>query len=250
MESIDTELALKIRNDIILGVYSKGERLSELQLCKTYNVYRTPVRLALRLLEREGITCRGEGRGYVVQSPTVADILQGVEVRGHLEGLAARLMAQSTERFKFLPKMARAMETYTKLIGQGWIDEPMIRNMQAANRVFHTSIFNGCGNEYVGYTCDRICHLPMLAIGSMVFDRSVTEFPENMERGLFRLRLGSAQHQVIFEAIEKGDPVRAEGMMREHSHTLIEYIQTFEKQNESLTVADLVTYSAADINQK
>ena len=49
-----------------------------------------------------------------------------------------------------------------------------------------------------------------------------------MERGLIRLRLGSAQNLVIFEAIEKGDPVRAEGMMREHSHTMIEYIKTFE----------------------
>ena len=249
MESIDTELALKIRNDIFHGVYNKGERLSELQLCETHQVSRTPVRLALRLLEQEGIICRGEGRGYMVQSPTVADILQAVEVRGHLESLAARLMAQSPDRFKFLPEMASAMKTYTKLIGLGRIDEPMIRQMQEANTVFHTTILNACGNDYVGYTCKRICHLPMLAAGSMVFDRAVTDSPENMERGLFRLRLGSAQHQVIFEAIEKGDPVRAEGMMREHSHTMIEYIQTFEKRNESLTVADLVAYSATDINQ-
>ena len=37
-------------------------------------------------------------------------------------------------------------------------------------------------------------------------------------------------------------------MMREHSHTMIEYIQTFEKRDESLTVADLVAYSAAELN--
>ena len=249
MKSVDTELALKIRKDIFQGVYAKEERLSELQLCETHQVSRTPVRLALRLLEQEGIICRGEGRGYMVQSPSVADIIQAVEVRGNLESLAARLMAQSPDRFKFLPEMANAMETYTKFIGLGRIDEPMIRQMQKANEIFHTTILNGCGNDYVGYTCKRICHLPMLATGSMVFDRAVMDSPENMERGLFRLRLGSAQHQVIFEAIEKGDPVRAEGMMREHSHTMIEYIQTFEKRNESLTVADLVAYSAADINQ-
>ena len=80
----------------------------------------------------------------------------------------------------------------------------------------------------------------------MVFDPSVTASPEHMERGLFRLRLGNAQHQVIFEAIEKGDAVRAEGMMREHSHTMVEYIQTFEKRGESLTVADLVAYYSAE----
>jgi len=247
MESIDTELADRIRNDIIHGSYACGERLSEAQLCETHNVSRTPVRLALRLLEREGVIRRGEGRGYLVQSPTVADILQAVQVRGHLESLAARLMAQSPDRAKHLPEMARVIETYEKLIGLGRVDEAMIRQMQVANRVFHTTILNACGNEYVGYTCERISHLPMLAAGSMVFDRSVSESPENMERGLFRIRLGHAQHQVIYEAIEKGDQVRAESMMREHSHTMIEYIQMFEKRDANLTVADLVAYSGVNV---
>ena len=53
MESIDTELANKIRRDVFLGTYDDGMRLSEAQLCDTYGVSRTPVRLALRLLERE-----------------------------------------------------------------------------------------------------------------------------------------------------------------------------------------------------
>ena len=250
MESIDTELAARIRQDIILGAYEGGERLSEAQLCETHNVSRTPVRLALRLLEREGIIRRGEGRGYLVQSPTVDDILQAVEVRGHLESLAARLMAQNPERSRHLPEMARAIETIEdavrKLEHLGELDDAVIWQAQGANKVFHSAILAACGNEYVGYTCKQISHLPMLAVGSMVFDRSVGDTPDQLERGLFRLRLGNAQHQVIHEAIEKGDPVRAEGMMREHSHTMIEYIQTFEKRDDSLTVADLVAYSATN----
>lgn len=247
METIDTKLATQIRSDIIHGTYEEGERLSEAQLCETHNVSRTPVRLALRLLEREGVVQRGGGRGYIVKTPTVADILQAVEVRGHLESLAARLMAQSEERAKFLPHMARAIEAIDTLVKQGQISEPVIKQMQAANSVFHSTILEGCGNEYVGYTCERISHLPMLAVGSMVFDRDVIDSPDGMERGLFRLRIGNAQHQVIYEAIEKGDVVRAEGMTREHSHTMIEYIQTFEKRDKSLTVSDLVAYSAAEV---
>lgn len=69
-----------------------------------------------------------------------------------------------------------------------------------------------------------------------------------MERGLFRLRLGSAQHQVTFETIKNVDPVPAEGAMREHSHTMIECIQPFKKRDESLTVADLLAHSAAELN--
>ena len=250
MESIDTEIAARIRRDVMLGAYDPGERLSEAQLCETHRVSRTPVRLALRLLEREGVIRKGEGRGYLVQSPTVEDILQAVEVRGHLESLAARLMAQNSDRSDHLSVMASAMEkidvAISELAGLGLLDDGVTRRAQLANKEFHTTILSACGNAYVGYTCRQISHLPMLAVGSMVFDRSVGDTPDHFERGIFRLRMGNAQHRVIFDAIEKGDPVRAEGMMREHAHTMIEYIQTFEKQGKDLTVADLVAYTAAE----
>ncbi len=244
MESIDTELAARIRSDIVHGAYAEGERLSEADLCETHGVSRTPVRLALRLLEREGIILRGKGRGYKVQPPTVADILQAVQVRGHLESLAARLMAQSPGKTSRLPALADAIHTIAELVDLGRLDEPIIRQMQAANKIFHTTILEACGNDYIGFTCRQISHLPMLAAGSMVFDRAVRDTPDQLERGLLRLRIGNAQHQVIFEAIEHGDAVRAEGMMREHSHTMIEYIQTFERRGRSLTVSDMVAYSA------
>lgn len=248
MDSIDTELAARIRHDIIHGVYAEGTRLSEAQLCETHKVSRTPVRLALRILEREGIIFRGEGRGYRIQSPTIADILQAVQVRGHLEALAARLMALSPHKADHLPDMAQAIKTIDDLVAKGRLDEPTIKQMQSANEVFHTSILEACGNDYVAFTCRQISHLPMLSAGSMVFDRAVLKSPEQLDRGLFRLRLGNAQHQVIYDAIANSNPTRAEGMMSEHSHTMIEYIETFEKRDKSLSVSDLVAYSAANVD--
>jgi len=233
-----------------LGNYAEGERLSESRLCETHKVSRTPVRLALRILESEGVVQRGEGRGYTVQCPTVADILQAVQVRGHLESLAARLMAQSPNRVEYLPEMASAIEAMDELLELGRIDEPMIHKMKSANKRFHSTVLDACGNDYVSFTCRQISHLPMLAVGSMVFDRSVLETPEGMERGLFRLRIGNAQHQVIYDTIKRGDAVRAEAMMREHSNIMIEYIETFEKRDARLSVYDLVAYSATDSNDE
>lgn len=245
MESIDTELAARIRQDIIFGRFEEGERLSEARLCEAYEVSRTPIRLALRLLERERLIRRGEGRGYTVFSPTVEEILQAVQVRGHLESLAARLLSQRDDRATHLPKIARAIENINKILKTRNLDEAAKREAQTANRVFHATILEACGNEYVSYTCEQISHLPMLAAGSMVFDRSGHGTPSHMEAELFRLHLGNAQHQVIYEAIEQGDAVRAEGMMREHSHTMLDYIRTFERGDDNLTVADLIAYAEA-----
>ncbi|WP_417526288.1 GntR family transcriptional regulator [Marinovum sp.] len=238
MESIDTELAARIREDIIMGTFEQGERLSEARLCEIYEVSRTPIRLALRLLERERLIRRGEGRGYTVFSPTVEEILQAVQVRGHLESLAARLMAQSEGRAQFLPHMAEAIAGIEAVISEGVLDDDAKRRAQASNKVFHATILGACGNDYVSYACEQISHLPMLAAGSMVFDRT-----SDVTRALFRLSIGNAQHQVLYESIKAGDAVRAEGMMREHSHTMVDYIRTFERKDGTLTLSDLISYS-------
>lgn len=245
MESIDTELAVRIRNDIVLGVYDEKERISEARLCDAHNVSRTPVRLALRLLEQEGLVRRADGRGYFVNTPTVDDILKAVLVRGHLESLAARLMAQSPTRQKLLPSLERAIDEIERLIDIGELGPSTLVKMQKQNAVFHQTILDGCANDFVGFTCNRISHLPMLEVGSMMFDRQVLATPDGVDRSLFRLRLGNSQHKVLFEAIQSGDAVRAEGMMREHSNTMVEYIKVFEKRNEELTIKDLIGYSGA-----
>ncbi|OJI92800.1 GntR family transcriptional regulator [Planktotalea frisia] len=243
MESIDTELAAQIRNDIILGMYGEKERLSEARLCDTHNVSRTPVRLALRMLEHEGLIRRSEGRGYFVNAPKVADILQAVLVRGHLESLAARLMSQSPGRHNVMPNLEAAIEEIDRLIDAGKMDDASLRALQSQNAVFHKTILDGCGNDFVGFTCSRISHLPMLEVGAMMFDRQVLSTADGIERSLFRLKIGNSQHKVIFEAIQSGDAVRAEGVMREHSNTMVEYIKVFEKRDEELTIKDLIGYS-------
>ncbi len=247
MESIDTELAAQIRSDIILGSYGAQERLSEARLCDTHNVSRTPVRLALRMLEHEGLIRRSEGRGYYVNTPKVSDILQAVLVRGHLESLAARLMAQSPGRDNLMPTLEAAIDEIDKLISLGKMDDSSLRQLQAQNAIFHSTVLEGCGNDFVGFTCSRISHLPMLEVGSMVFDRQVLSTKDGIERSLFRLKLGNSQHKVIYEAIQSGDAVRAEGVMREHSNTMVEYIEVFEKRNEALTISDLIGYSGINV---
>lgn len=249
MDSIDTELAGRIRQHIILGEYSPDERLSEAQLCERHGVSRTPVRLALRTLENEGLVNRNGGRGYFVKRLDIADILQAVLVRGHLESLAARLMAQSDNRMEGIAKLKLAVEEIDRLIANGELDDRSLQKLQQQNALFHATILEYCGNEFVGFTCSRISHLPMLEVGAMMFDKQVLSTTQGREKSLFRLKLGNSQHRVILEAIQNGDAVRAEGMMREHANTMIEYIEMFEKRNETLTISDMIGYSGVYLDK-
>ena len=247
MESIDTELAVRIRRDIIYGRFGVEQRLSEALLCDTYEVSRTPVRMALRLLEREGLISRADGRGYFVNNPSVNDILQAVQVRGNLEAMAARLMAQSAGRHNAVFNLENAIDAIDAWIKMGKVDDASLKQLQKHNALFHGTVLDGCGNDFIGFTCKQISHLPMLEVGTMVFDKQVLSTPDGIERSLFRLKLGNSQHKVIYEAIQRGDAVRAEGMMREHSNTMVEYIEVFEKRNEEITLADLISYSGLDV---
>ncbi len=71
-----------------------GDKISEVQVAAMLNVSRTPARLALKTLEVEGLIKKRSGRGFTVQAVQMEDIADGVEVRGVLEGLGARVMAK------------------------------------------------------------------------------------------------------------------------------------------------------------
>ncbi len=78
----------KLENDIIQGVYAKGEILTELKLVEQLGVSRTPIREALRRLEQERLI-HDSGKGSVVLGITEEDLLDIMNIRQQIEGLAA-----------------------------------------------------------------------------------------------------------------------------------------------------------------
>jgi GntR family transcriptional regulator of vanillate catabolism len=83
-----------LRQRIVDGRYPPGTRLAEIPVADALGVSRTPVRLAFRTLEQEGLLEKTGKRGLVVRAFTQADVLCAIEVRGALEGLAARRLAE------------------------------------------------------------------------------------------------------------------------------------------------------------
>ena len=68
--------------------------MAELPLVELLGVSRTPLRLALAELEHEGLLRGLPAGGYVVREFTQGDVRDAIEVRGVLEGTAARFAAE------------------------------------------------------------------------------------------------------------------------------------------------------------
>ena len=78
---------------ISAGKLSPGERVTQEYLADQLNVSRSPVLQALRLLKKDGLLEEAPGRGLVVACLDPIRIGHLYQVRGALDGLAARLAA-------------------------------------------------------------------------------------------------------------------------------------------------------------
>ncbi len=78
----------KLENDIIHGIYPRGEILTELKLVEQLGVSRTPIREALRRLEQERLI-EDTGKGSRVLGITGEDLRDIMTIRERIEGVAA-----------------------------------------------------------------------------------------------------------------------------------------------------------------
>ncbi|WP_347972706.1 GntR family transcriptional regulator [Foliimonas ilicis] len=93
--SIPESLAETLQEEIIVGRLTSEERLTEEMVAERYGVSRSPVREALRLLERDGLVIREARRGIWVSPMSQKDFDEVYTCRIPLEGLVARQAAES-----------------------------------------------------------------------------------------------------------------------------------------------------------
>ena len=86
--SLADQVFERLENDIIQGVYPKGELLTELKLVEQLGVSRTPIREALRRLEQERLI-EDTGKGSRVLGITENDLMDIMTIREQVEGVAA-----------------------------------------------------------------------------------------------------------------------------------------------------------------
>src|SRR5437764_81439 len=116
-----TKATLGLRELVVSGTIAPGERLPEVELAERLGVSRTPLRIALMTLAHEGLLEALSGGGFVVRAFSRADVDDAIELRGVLEGTAARFAAERLESLDVLAPLeeaATALEEVARNISQ------------------------------------------------------------------------------------------------------------------------------------
>ncbi len=185
-----------IRDAIRTGLIAPGERLIELDLAASLEMSRTPVREALRRLATERLIDSHAGRGFIVPTTTIDELVDLYEIRGALEGLSARRAAtrmsgaQVLAMKETIDRMHRALET-SDLIALSQASVQFHRLLRPGSRDSRLS-------ELIRLVTDAV---PGLSAHEMAPDR---------------VDAAIAEHEAIYNAIANHLPDEAERLTRIH----------------------------------
>jgi GntR family transcriptional regulator, vanillate catabolism transcriptional regulator len=205
-----TRALLALREQILSGQFVAGERMSELPLVERLGVSRTPLRLALAELEHEGLLRGLANGGYVVREFTMDDIRDAIELRGVLEGTAARYAVERRPASRDLKVLGSINDSIEEFVHRA--DYESFERYVDLNERFHARLLKMARSAMLERTLAGIVSLPF-AGPSAAFVISEAEIPESREV----LVIAHRHHLNLIQAIERGEGARAESLAREHA---------------------------------
>jgi GntR family transcriptional regulator of vanillate catabolism len=226
-----SEAIVRVREMILRGELVPGRRVAEAPLAEQLGMSRTPVRQALPLLAQEGLLTGHGSRGYVVRAFTARDVLDAIDIRGVLEGVAARRVAELGATKPFLRKLRACLHDLDVLLSKHRIDESDEASYAEMNGRFHHLILEEAGSQMLSEALQRNSRVPFAGPQAIAFDRT------NPERNYAVLQYAHRQHHVIVDAIERGESGRVEALMREHANSAKESINMAGFQVSAVDVA-------------
>ncbi|OAI51073.1 hypothetical protein AYO46_01835 [Betaproteobacteria bacterium SCGC AG-212-J23] len=202
---------------ILRGELAPGERLAEVALAERLGVSRTPIRQALPALAREGLLGAAGRRGYVVRSFSPQDVLDAIETRGLLEGLAARRIAERGATPELIRSLKECLSEGDAILGKRRFESADEQRYGEMNGRFHALIVDGAASRIVADTLARNDHVPFASARAVAFSRDLSELVPI-------LNYAHRQHHVIVQALENREAARAEALMREHASPVKEVL--------------------------
>lgn len=197
-----------LRTAILEGNLKAGQRLMEVQLAEQLGVSRTPIREAIRKLELEGLVVMLPRKGAYVANMSFKDLIDVLEIRSSLEGLAASLAAERL-REEDIAELERVAKEFETSVREADIDNVLKKDVE-----FHEKIFLMANNK-------KLYQL-ITSLWEQVHRFRVT-YVSNYDASLSLVD----EHNRILEAIKSGDCELAKKYATEH----IEIAEQFFMEN-------------------
>ncbi|WP_130802240.1 GntR family transcriptional regulator [Acinetobacter ihumii] len=210
------QVLIKLRKMIIAGELEGGSRIAEIPTAEMLGVSRQPIRMAFRLLEQEGLLIKNPTRGYIIREISDDLIQDALEVRGVLEGLAAKTLAEKGINEEQKKTLKHCIEQTEKLFeGKTEFGDDELEQYHHYNVIFHDIIIQGAGNVALMQALAKNNQLPMASAQALTYDqsRALSEYR--------RLHYAHLQHCSIYDALVQRQAGRAENLMREHSSVVM-----------------------------
>lgn len=141
--TVQAQTVAKLREAILTGVFSPGERLVETSLCQRMGVSRTSIREALRRLEAERLVTNMPNRGPSVTEISWKEAEEIYEVRALVEGQAAALCAERATP-EILVDILHALDQFEKAV----VADAAFDRIRWTEQ-FYAGILRGCGNSII-----------------------------------------------------------------------------------------------------
>lgn len=215
-QTVKVELAL--RELILDGTLKAGERLSEPMLAERLGASRTPIRVALATLRSEGLLEFLPNGSSAVRAFDEAEAFAAIEIRGTLEGLAARLAAERGVDAATLATVEAAVREADP-IALAVTPDGFSRYVEI-NAHFHASLVRLSGSAALARQIERVVTLPFASPSAFVMAQSLSADAQLI------LTIAQDQHRCVLEAIAQREGARAEALMREHARLASRNLRT------------------------
>lgn len=201
----------RIREMILQGALRPGQRVAEAVLAKRLGLSRTPIRQVLPALAEEGLLERASGHGgYVVKAFTFQDVIHALDIRGALEGIAARSIAERGLSKSLANDLKACLDEGDVLFEGVCLSLGDEMSYSRMNSRFHSLIVEGTQNAILEDYISRIGRIPFAGL------QAVVAYPENLKQMTAILSYAHRQHHAIVDALSRGEGARVEALMREH----------------------------------
>jgi len=216
MNGHQTRAIVRIREMILRGELGPGERVAEAPLAELLGMSRTPVRQALPVLAQEGLLAEHQTRGYVVRGFSTADVLDAIDLRGVLEGLAARRVAERGASRTLLQALRVCLAEGDQILAEGHVADKFEALYVDMNVRFHQLIVAECRSPIIQQALERNARIPFAGPQALALDKT------SLERMYDTMAYAHRQHHCIVSALERGESARVEALMREHTNPVKE----------------------------